>query len=379
MSQVNDQANTQAKGQATVRGQIPGGRAFKGIPGVKIAASAAGLPEPIQLPDGRRPDWILNTDIFRFALGENYAEVLAARGMTPEYPEQVVGLKARRWTHLIGTPANHQEENCVDLGVKAVKTLLEEQSLSAKEIDLVLMATTTPHKTTTSSACALGAALEIQAPCLDLKAGCSTGLFALMNAAMYVQQGFENVLLVVSETPSKYANPQIQETVMGVGDAAVALLLTRAEPEQGILGAFMGSDGQLGQLVNTPGLLPPTHDAIDAGLYYYHGQSTELKEAVPMRYLDALQGALTQAGITADQLDWYVPHQVNKALTSAVAQQVGIGPDKQIHVLDRYASATAAGVLLGLHHLLEKAESGQLVALNTVGGGLSWGAAIWRL
>lgn len=362
-----------------IRGQIPGGRAFKGMMGVRVAASAVGLPTPITLPDGRCPDEILNTDIFRFALGENYADVLAARGMTPDYPEQVVGLRARRWTHLIGTPPNHAEENCVDLAVKAVSELLNSQGLKAEDIDIVLMATTTPHKTTTSSACALGAALAIQAPCIDIKAGCSTGLFALLNAAMYVKMGFENVLLVVSETPSKYANPQIQETVIGVGDAAVALLLTPGSEDQGVLGAFMGSDGQLGQLVNTPGLLPPTHEAIDAGLYYYHGQSAELKEAVPARYLDALQGALNQAGLTAADMDWYVPHQVNKALTSAVAQQAGIGPEKQIHVLDRYASATAAGVLLGLHHLLEKASSGQLVALNTVGGGLSWGAAIWRL
>ncbi|PKL77030.1 MAG: hypothetical protein CVV27_07285 [Candidatus Melainabacteria bacterium HGW-Melainabacteria-1] len=271
------------------RGQIPGGRAFGAIQGVQICATAVGLPEPICLPDGRKPDWIHNRDVFRLAMGDNYAEILAAQGLSPEYPEQVIGLRHRRWTHLIGTPPNHDEETCVDLGAKAVAALLEAQGLAASDIDLLLMATTTPHKTTSSSACALGAATGIQAPCLDLKAGCSTGLFALINAAMYVRTGFGKVLLVVSETPSKYANPQIQETVIGVGDAAVALLLSPGDPEQGILGGLMGSDGGLGQLVNTPGLLPPSHAAIDAGLYCYHGQSAELKEAVPARYLDALQ------------------------------------------------------------------------------------------
>lgn len=357
-------------------GQIPGGRAFPAMTGIQIQASAVGLPEPIHLPDGSCPDWIHNLDIFRMALGENYAEILAAKGLTPEYPEQVVGLKHRRWTHLIGAPANHAEETCVDLGKKAVLNLLQQNKLDLSEIDLLLMATTTPHKTTSSSACALGAELQIQAPCLDLKAGCSTGLFALINACMYIKAGFGKVLLVVSETPSKYANPQIQETVIGVGDAAIAVLLTTGNEDQGILGGFMGSDGQLGQLVNTPGLLPPTHEAIDQGLYFYHGQSAELKEAVPMRYIDALQGALQQAGKQVADLDWYLPHQVNRALTSAVAEKLGIAPEKQIHVLDRYASATAAGVLLALHHC--EYRSGQLLALNTVGGGLSWGAVIWR-
>lgn len=361
-------------------GQIPGGRAFGAITGVQVLASATGLPDPISLPNGSRPDKIHNTDIFRILLGDDYAEALAARGLTPEYPEQVVGLRNRRWTHLIGTPPNHDEENCVHLGCKAVDKLLDSQGLKAQDVDLLLMATTTPHKTTSSSACALGAELGIQAPCLDLKAGCSTGLFALMNAAMYVKAGFERVVLVVSETPSKYANPQIQETVMGVGDAAVALLLGPAGEQQGILGGFMGSDGQLGQLVNTPGLLPPTHEAIDEGLYYYHGQSAELKEVVPVRYLDALQSALQQAGKGVEQIDWYLPHQVNRSLTAAVAEKAGIGPEKQIHVLQDYGSATAAGVLLALHHLRtsDKYRPGQLLALNTVGGGLSWGALIWQ-
>jgi len=359
---------------------IPGGRLFNPILGVQIAASATGLPEPISLPDGSCPEWIHNHDIFRLLLGENYLAILHSQGLDPIYPEEVVGLKYRRWTHLIGTPPNHEEEHCVDLGVKAVAGIFEQLELGPTDIDLVLMATTTPHKTTSASACALGAALQIQAPCLDIKAGCSTGLFALMQAAMYVKAGFDRVLLVVSETPSKYANPQIQETVMGVGDAAVALLLTPGLAHEGLLGGLIGSDGQLGELVQTPGLLPPTAEALAAGQYYYHGQASALKEAVPPRYLDALRSALAHCGKSPEELDWYLPHQVNRSLTQAIAAQVGIPPEKQVHVLERYGSATAAGVLLALHEIRSEGRlrAGQLSALNTVGGGLSWGALIWQ-
>lgn len=363
------------------KGQIPGGRAFKALPGIRIVASAVGLPAPIQLPDGRKPETIGNEDIFRMAMGEDYLAKLAAMGMRPEYPEEVVGLSQRRWTHLIGAPANHAEENSVDLGIKAAEALLAEQGLTADDIDLLLLASTTPHKTTTSSACAIGAALGIQAPCLDLKAGCSTGLYALLSAALHVHLGFERVLLIASETPSKYANPKIQETVIGVGDAAVALLLSPGAAEQGLLGGFLGADGQLGTLVNTPGLLPPTHAAIDAGAYYYHGNAAELKEAVPLRYLDAMQGALAQAGLSPAELDWYVPHQVNRSLTAGVAAKLGLPPEKQVHSLPQYASTAGASVLLALHTALAdgRIQPGQTIALNTVGGGLTWGALIWRI
>lgn len=363
------------------RGKIPGGRAFPCHPGIQILGSALALPEAITWFDGHSRTAIANEDIFRQILGENFAEVLQGQGMDPLYPEQVVGIKHRHWTHLIGTPPNHDEENCVHLGVKAVQHLLDQLQLPPEAIDCLILASTTPHKTTTSSACAIAAELHIQAPCFDLKAGCSTGVYALLNAAMHVHAGFGRVLLVAAETPSKYANPKIQETVMGVGDGAVALLLGPGDNTQGPLGAFLGADGQLGQLVNTPGLLPPTAQAVAEHQYYYHGNSNALKEAVPLRYLDAMKGALQQAQLKASAIDWYIPHQVNRALTQQVAQNLGIPLEKQRYTLHQYGSMAGASVLATLHEGLHSGalEPGQILALNTVGGGLTWSGLLWRL
>lgn len=362
-------------------GKIPGGRAFPCHTGVHIRGSALALPEPIQWYDGSLRSAIANEDIFKQLLGENFVEALRAQGMDPAYPEAVVGIKHRHWTHLIGTPPSHQEEHCVHLGVKAVQKLLTQLSLHPTDIDCLILASTTPHKTTTSSACAIAAELQIQAPCFDLKAGCSTGVYALLNAAMHVHAGFQRVLLVAAETPSKYANPQIQETVMGVGDGAVALLLEPGSPEQGPLGAFLGADGQLGQLVSTPGLLPPTSQALAEGQYYYHGNSSALKEAVPLRYLDAMQGALAQAQLSAEAIDWYIPHQVNRALTQKVAQNLGIPLEKQRYTLHKYGSMAGASVLATLHEGFAQGDlqANQTLALNTVGGGLTWSGLLWRI
>lgn len=357
----------------------PGGKAFGAITGVKIRTGATAWPAPLHIR-GQVIPALHNLDIFNRLLGPNYEAILAARDMHPNYPEQVVGLSKRQWTHLVGTPPDHSEEHSVDLGVKAVQNLFDETGLTPDQVGLLLFASTTPHKITSASSCAVGAATGIKAPSLDLKAGCSTGLYALVTAALYVQAGLGPVLLVAAETPSKYANPQIPETVMGVGDGAVALWLEKGSPEQGLLGGYLGADGELGVLVNTPGLLPPTAEALEQKQYYYHGDASSLKEAVPVRYLAAMQGALQQAGLTPADLDLYVPHQVNRQLTSKVAEMLGIPVEKQFHNLDRHASVAGAAVLIALLEALqaEQIKSGSKVGLNTVGGGLTWGGLVWQ-
>jgi 3-oxoacyl-[acyl-carrier-protein] synthase-3 len=363
-----------------MHGKIPGGRTFNPVTGVKILESYAAFPEPIKLPDGRFSKTVTNEDIFRFMLGENFPAVLAARGMDVNYPEKVIGIKERSWTHIIGTPADHQEENTVDLGVKAGKGVLEALQFSPEDIDLVILSSTTPHKITSSTACAIAAELNIKAPCLDIKAGCTSGLYALLNASLHVKSGFEKVLLIASETPSKYANPQIQETVMIVGDGAVAYVLGPGKEHEGIIGGFLGADGELGKLVHTPGLVPPTHDAIDQNLYYYHGEASTLKEIVPPRYIGAMQAALQVAGLNPSQLDLYVPHQVNRYLTRQVAKALEIPEEKQYYNLHRHGSLAGAAVLVALHEAIkeEKIKPGFKIGMNVVGGGLTWGGLVWQ-
>ncbi|PIQ26274.1 hypothetical protein COW36_15210 [bacterium (Candidatus Blackallbacteria) CG17_big_fil_post_rev_8_21_14_2_50_48_46] len=357
----------------------PGGKSFGPVRGVRISFAASAWPKPLQV-QAKEISNLTNHDVFAHLLGPNYANILATRDMHPDYPEQVIGLKNRQWTHLVGTPANHSEENSVDLGTQAVLKLMENQALKEQQPGLLLFASTTPHKITSSSACAVGAATGIKCPALDIKAGCSTGLYALVTASLYAQAGLGPVLLVAAETPSKYANPQIPETVMGVGDGAVAFWIEKSTEETGLLGGYLGADGELGVLVNTPGLLPPTPEAIAQNLYAYHGDTSSLKEAVPARYLAAMQGALAEAKLQVNDLDLYIPHQVNRQLTSKVAELLGIPPEKQFHNLHRHASVAGAAVLIALQEALESKaiQPGHRVALNTVGGGLTWGGLIWQ-
>jgi 3-oxoacyl-[acyl-carrier-protein] synthase III len=357
----------------------PGGKSFGPIMGISLRAGATAWPAPLNMGE-KTVESLHNLDVFRHLMGPEYEKVLAAREMRPDYPEKVIGLSQRQWTHIIGTPPSHDEQHAVDLGVQAVQNLFQNSDLKPEDVGLLLFASTTPHKITSSSACAIGAETGIKAPSVDLKAGCSTGIYALVTASLYAQAGLGPVLLVAAETPSKYANPAIPETVMGVGDGAVALWLEKGTPEQGLLGGYLGADGELGVLVNTPGLLPPTQAALEQKLYYYHGDASSLKEAVPARYLAAMQGALCEAKLTAQDLDLYVPHQVNRQLTSHVAEILGIAPEKQFHNLHKHGSVAGAAVLIALQEALKegKIQKGHKVGLNTVGGGLTWGGLIWQ-
>lgn len=340
-------------------GNIPGGRAFRPQAGVRIAASAIAFPEPIVLPNGTRPEWIANEDIFGMGLAAKYADVMAG----PDYAEQV-GLKHRRWTHLIGTPAHPEEETCIDLGVKAARIIFKQLELGPQDIDLVLFATATG--TSRSNAGALAAQVGIQAPCFDLAPEGVGGVYALISAAMHIQTGFDRVLLIAAETPSKFTNPQLQETVISVGDGAAAFLLTPAPKSEGLLAAFLGTD------VNSVKL----NDTAEEN----EGLADALNKAVADRYLDAMQGVLLQAGLTPEAIDWYIPHELNRAMTLAIAHQLGIAPEKQVHILHQYGNLAGAGVLIALHEALQdrRIQAGHTVALNTVEAGLSWGALLWQ-
>lgn len=359
---------------------IRGLRRFNALPGVELSKVSTAFPEPLAFPDGQERALLTNQDIFRMYLGENYADILASQNMTEDYPEQVIGLKERQWTHVIGTPPNHEEENSVDLGVKAVKNLMDKYQLSTEDIDFLLFSSTTPHKTTTASSCAIGAALDLKVPSMDMKAGCSSGAYALMTASAYVKAGFGKVLLVAAETPSKYANPKVQETIMGVGDGAVAMLLEPTDQPTGLLGGSLASDGELGKLVNTPGLLPPSQAALEQGLYYYHGNAAELKEEVFPRYLQAMQATFEQTQLTPQDIALYIPHQVNRALTQKVGETLGFAPEKQYHNLHRHGSVAGAALLIALAEALneKRIQAGDKVALNVVGGGLTWGGLVWQ-
>ncbi len=298
----------------------------------------------------------------------------AARGLS-----QSIGVRERAWAHPVGTPLDHASEpTSLDLGIDAARAALDDAGIVASDLSLVLFATSTPHRMTSTLSAPLGAAIGADAACIDMRTGCSAGLFALATAALYVGAGTGPALIIGADTFSKVLPPSHKMAVLALGDGAGALVLGR-KPGAQVRSVYMRSDGSLGALIGTNGALPPTAAEVERGGYQLSGQPDALADALPARYLDALEGAFAHAGVTAADIDLYAPHQTSVPLITGVAAKAGIAADRVwTEGVGRHANIGAAGWLVALAEARAEGRTrpGDTVAMASVGGGMSWAAAV---
>jgi 3-oxoacyl-[acyl-carrier-protein] synthase-3 len=295
-------------------------------------------------------------------------EVLARLGRRARGAEQLrfvaaglrerLGVEERAWAHLPGTPFAPDEETTLDLALAAARRALAEARVD--DVALVLTCTSTPHRWTSTVAAALG----LQAACVDARAGCAGGIWALATAALYLQAGVRPILLVGAETFSKVIPPEHELAVATLADGAAALVLDRGAGR--LVAAHFATDGRLASLVRTDGPLPPTAEAIAAGGYLLSGAPAELADVIPGKYQEALGrvGALPS--------DLLVPHQTGRALLETLSAQFA----RTYINLHRHGNIGAGGWIAALAEARAEGLARGRVALAAVGGGLSWGAAV---
>jgi 3-oxoacyl-[acyl-carrier-protein] synthase III len=294
---------------------------------------------------------------------------------------QSVGLASRSWAHRVGTPLDHaNEETTLDLGLRAARAALLDAGVSADQVGLLLVATSTPSRMTSTLSAPMGHALGLNAACMDTRTGCAAGLFALSTAALHVAAGVGYAVVVGTETFSKVVPPTHKMGVMSLGDGAGAIVLG-PKPGAAVLGLHLESDGGLAGLIGTQGALPPTVDELERGGYLLSGEPEALADALPAKYLRAMEGALGRAGLSAGALDAYVPHQTSLPLIDAVADRLGVPAEKVWREgVGRHANVGAAGWLVGFAEARAAGRfgDGDRVAVASVGGGMSWAAAVLR-
>jgi 3-oxoacyl-[acyl-carrier-protein] synthase-3 len=322
---------------------------------------------------------VRNRDIFEILFGPSYSEVLQAAGKTEDYPRLALGVEERYWSHWIASPPDHGEIHSGDLCYEAAARALARAGLQADEVSLFVCPNTTPPRPTSSLAAHVGGRLGIRAPCLDLKAGCSSGLYALLSAAQFIAAGAKTVLVAGAETLSKICSPRVPQTAFTVGDGGAALVL-RAAPgmRAGMLAGYLDADGAYAHLVTTPGLYPATHEAIDRGDYYLTGDPTGLKEVVPALWPISVQRCLEATRLSASDVDLYIPHQVSLPLMRGSAEALGIPWERTYVNIHRWANVGGSSLLIALAEAIEegRAPPGATLALNVVGGGLTWAGMI---
>jgi 3-oxoacyl-[acyl-carrier-protein] synthase-3 len=263
------------------------------------------------------------------------------------------------------------------LALDAARRALDHAGLSAKDVDLIVLATATPDQTFPSTATKVQAALGIN-DCIafDVHAVCTGFLYALSVADSMLRSGNASKALVIgAETFSRILDWEDRATCVLFGDGAGALVLSAEETENGILSTKLHADGRHNDLLFVDGG-PSTTGTV--GKLRMKGREV-FRHAV-VNLADVLNEVLSDAGLTAAEVDWVVPHQANARILDATAKKLGLPPEKVVVTVDQHANTSAASVPLAFDTAVRdgRIKRGDVVVLEAMGGGFTWGAAALR-
>jgi 3-oxoacyl-[acyl-carrier-protein] synthase-3 len=268
-------------------------------------------------------------------------------------------------------------ETTASLAADAARRALEQAGLAPADIDLIVLATATPDQTFPSSATKVQAALGI-ADCVafDVHAVCTGFLYALSVADSMLRSGNARKALVIgAETFSRILDWEDRATCVLFGDGAGAIVLSAEESTSGILATKLHADGRHNDLLFVDGG-PSTTGTV--GKLRMKGREV-FRHAV-VNLADVLNEVLADAGLTAADVDWVVPHQANARILDATAKKLGLPAEKVVVTVDQHANTSAASVPLAFDAAVRdgRIKRGDLVVLEAMGGGFTWGAAALR-
>ena len=308
------------------------------------------------------------------------AELAARVDTTDEWIVERTGIRQR---HIAG-----QGETTATLATDAARIALNAAGLTAADIGLIILATTTPDNTFPATATKVQAALGIN-DCIafDVAAVCSGFLYALGVAdSMLVTGAAKHALVIGAETMSRILDWEDRTTCVLFGDGAGAIVLSaqesagddagEASADRGILATKLHADGRHGPMLYVDGG-PSTTQTVG----HIRMQGREVFRHAVTNLASVLVEVLEAGGVSADAIDWVVPHQANRRIIDATAKKLGLSPDRVVMTVDRHANTSAASVPLALDIAVRDGRilPGQLVILEAMGGGFTWGASLIRM
>jgi 3-oxoacyl-[acyl-carrier-protein] synthase-3 len=275
-----------------------------------------------------------------------------------------------------------EDELTSDLALAASRGALDDAGMDAQEIDLIVLATTTADSTFPATATRVQAALGIDhGAAFDVQAVCSGFVYGLSVANNAIALGqSKNALVIGAETFTRLLDWDDRSTCVLFGDGAGAVVL-QSTPNQeggngrGILSTHLHSDGRLYDLLYVDGGPSSTGTT---GHVRMHGPEV-FKHAVG-KLAESVSEALTANGLAIEDIDWFVPHQANRRIIDATAKKLGLAPEKVIMTIAEHANTSAASIPLALAEGVSdgRIKRGDLLVLEAMGGGLSWGSSVIR-
>lgn len=272
------------------------------------------------------------------------------------------------------------------LGSEAAREAIAAAGLSPADVDLIILATSTPDDL-------FGSACQIQheigasrAVAFDITAACSGFVFALVTAAQFIRTGaYQRVVVVGADILSRFTDWSDRRTCVLFGDGAGAVVMQRYEGGDRLLSFEMHSDGTLNSCLNAAYSYDPT--PLVADITIQKGQfipvtmnGREVYRFAVKRVPEVLEKSLFHAGLSTQDIDWLILHQANQRILNAVAQRLDIPPERVVSNMAKHGNTDAASIPIALDEWVRagKITSGQTLALSGFGAGLSWGAAILK-
>ncbi|KQV79906.1 3-oxoacyl-ACP synthase [Massilia sp. Root351] len=301
---------------------------------------------------------------------------LAAKGIetSDEWISSRSGISARHYAE--------PEQASSDLAVHAARNALEMAGMKIDDIDLIIVASSTPDffGSFPSTACIVQRKLgqTNNGAAVDVQAVCSGFVYAVSTADAFIKAGVhKNVLVIGAEVFSRILNFEDRTTCVLFGDGAGAIVMTGSD-QPGILATKLHADGRYSDILSVPGSL--AGGAVAGSSYLYMDGPAVFKLAVSVLEKVAHE-ALEHAGMTPGQIDWLVPHQANIRIMNGTAKKLGLPLEKMIVTVDQHGNTSAASIPLALDQAVRdgRIKKGDNVMMEGVGGGFTWGAVLARM
>ena len=270
-----------------------------------------------------------------------------------------------------------------DLAVEACKQAIKNANLLPEDIDLIILATSSPDVPLSSTAGIIQHKLGcVDCAAFDVNAVCAGWVHALDIGSRFVgTDGYQNVLIVGSEIYSRILNWNDRATCVLFGDGAGAAVLSEVESGKGILGTWLMSDGSGSSVIEIPagGVRTPFNsDNFKDGQQYFHMDGRAVWDFAIEAFPQAVRNALSKSGKEIEDIDLIIPHQANINIIQTGMEKLGLDMNKTFTNLHKYGNTAGASVPIAMHEAMEKGliNEGDLVVTAAFGGGLAWGANV---
>ncbi|CAN5801321.1 ketoacyl-ACP synthase III [soil metagenome] len=291
---------------------------------------------------------------------------------TDEWIMSRTGIKERRI--MVG-----KDRGTSEIGINAVKQILDKKGIDPLDIDLLIVGTVTPDYLFPSTSNLICSKLGMKNTWgFDLTAACSGFLFALSTATQFIESGkYKKVIVVGADKMSSIIDYEDRATCVIFGDGGGAVLLEPTEEEFGVMDFILHTDGAGGQFLNMKAggsANPASHETVDQKMHFVHQEGQTVFKHAVVNMAEVSARIVEKNNLTADDINWLVPHQANKRIVDATANRMGLNPEKVMMNIERYGNTTAGTIPLLLWDYEKQLKKGDNLILSAFGGGFTWGS-----